>query len=112
MKAHRGIRALALALCLGAGLGAAPSRGPSPEDIARLEQAVAAAPQDAEARRRLGDALFRAGRAFDSMKALNPERSPDSKWAVELRKAADSYLRSGRTDAARAALKQALERAR
>jgi len=109
VKAYRGIRALALALCLGAGLGAAPAGGPSAEDIARLEQAVAAAPDDAEARRRLGDALFKAGRAFDSMKALNPERSPDAKWAVELRKAANAYLRSGRTDAARAALKQALE---
>jgi tetratricopeptide (TPR) repeat protein len=43
------------------------------------------------------------------MKVLNPERSPDASWVPELRKAAELYTRSGRTDAARATLKQALE---
>jgi tetratricopeptide (TPR) repeat protein len=105
------IRSLALALCLAAGIGAGPPDPgvPSDAEIGRMQATLEASPEDREARRQLGDALFRAGRAFESMQVLNPERSPDAKWVTELRKAADLYARAGRTAAARDALKHALD---
>ena len=86
---------------------AAPERAADAE-VARLEAALAATPGDAALRRRLGDALFRAGRAFESLTVLNPERAPDARFVPDLRQAAELYRRSGRTDAAREALEHAL----
>ncbi|HEX2484408.1 MAG TPA: tetratricopeptide repeat protein, partial [Myxococcota bacterium] len=106
------LAAVALALALAVGAGAAP-RAENPSqgeaEIRRLQAALAERPGDAALRRQLGDALFRDGRAFESLEVLNPGRAPDASFVKELRQAAELYRRSGRTDAARAALERALE---
>ncbi len=95
-------------LCLLA--SAAPAeRRPEPAELERLAAAVAAAPDDADARSRYGDALFRAGDAMGSLRVLNPGRTPDAKWVPELRQAATVYLDLAQHDAARRALEQAIE---
>ena len=88
----------------------AASAAPTPDpELPRLEAAVHGSPEDEVARQALGDALFRSGRAFDSMKVLNPGLEPDAGWAAELKKAADVYADQGWQDAARQALRDALE---
>jgi tetratricopeptide (TPR) repeat protein len=109
------LRALALAAPLAAAALGGPAAAADPanpeleEEIERLEEALAARPSDADSRRRLGDALFKAGRAFESMRVLNPGRDADAKWVPELRQAAEIYRNAGRREAARDALKQAIE---
>ncbi|MGI9432044.1 MAG: protein kinase domain-containing protein [Myxococcota bacterium] len=88
---------------------AEPVPPPSEAEIARLEAETQRSPQDEATREALGDALFRAGRAFDSMRALNPGSEPGASWVPELRKAAELYLESGRREPAKEALRQAIE---
>jgi len=88
---------------------AEPLPPPSEATIARLQAETERSPHDAVARESLGDALFRAGRAFDSMQILNPGREPGASWVPELRKAAELYLESGRRGPAKEALRQAIE---
>jgi tetratricopeptide (TPR) repeat protein len=90
--------------------GAAPAEPlPSDSELERLAAAVAADPDDAAARSRYGDALFRSGKAMDSLEVLNPGRTPDTRWVPELRQAATVYLDLEQHDAARRALEQAID---
>ena len=97
--------ALALGICL---LGGAANADES-ATIESLQIQLADDPEDAEARSALGDALFRAGDALESMRVQNPARTPDATWVPELRKAAKLYLEVGDLEGAQTALKDAIE---
>ena len=96
-------------LCAGGAASETPAPLPSEAEITRLEEEAERSPHDEGAREALGDALFRAGRAFDSMQILNSGRAPGPSWVPELRKAAELYLESGRPEPAKDALRQAIE---
>lgn len=108
-------RALAASLWLL--LFAAPPAEAQAEPGVAAESAEAAAlrarieenPDDIAARRELGDLLFREGDALGSMRVQNPGRTPDAGWAGELRNAARVYAEVAEWDAARRALKAAID---
>ncbi len=94
-------------LCASAGL-AAPERA-TPDELTRLERALAESPDDEAARSAYGDALLRAGDALGSLRVLNPKRLPGPDWVRELRASARLYRKRGELLAARKALKDALD---
>ncbi|HEY8121617.1 MAG TPA: protein kinase [Myxococcota bacterium] len=106
MKVVRLALACAL-LCAGAAL--ADTSVATPDELTRLEQAVAANPDDEAARTAYGDALLRAGDALGSLRVLNPKRLPGPDWVRELRASARLYRKRGQLLAARKALKDALD---
>ena len=97
---------LAVAVCLG---WSAPLGAEQEASIETLRTRLLAAPDDAETRQALGDALFREGEALESLQIQNPDRTPDEEWVPELRNAAELYLEVGNLEAARRALKDAIE---
>ncbi len=103
--------ALAALLCVGlvSGLASAEAQAPESADVLALRERIAANPEDLAARQELGDVLFREGHAFASMKIQNPGRTPDASWAIELRKSAAVYSEVGESEAARRALKAAID---
>ena len=92
-------------------LAALPSLAetPSPEDLGALSRMLEARPDDTALRSRYGDALFQAGQALESLRVLNPGREPTRRWVVELRQAAGVYLEREQYDAARTALREAIQ---
>ena len=102
-------RGLTLALAVAVGLLGSAAVADESATIETLRIALAADPENTDTRRALGDALFRAGDALESMRVQNPGRTPDAAWVPELRKAADLYREVGDVDAARKALKDAID---
>ena len=94
-------------LCATASL--ADPEAATPDELTRLEQAVAANPEDEAARIAYGDALLRGGDALGSLRVLNPKRLPGPEWVRELRESARLYRKRGQLLAARKALKDALD---
>ncbi len=102
------LRIVVLALVLASALAQPAVAEPKPA-LEELAREVEAHPGDEELRARYGDALFRAGDAMGSLRALNPKRKPDAKWVPELREAAGVYLDLGQPEAAHRALQAAIE---
>jgi tetratricopeptide (TPR) repeat protein len=98
---------LACALALASGALAAPPA--TPEELTRLEQSLAAHPEDDVLRARYGEALLRAGDALGSLRVLNPNRVPGPEWVQELRASARLYRKRGNLIAARKALRDAVD---
>ena len=88
---------------------AKPAAVPTPEDLTRLEQSLAAHPEDEVLRAKYGEALLRAGDALGSLRVLNPDRVPGPEWAHELRASARLYRKRGNLIAARKALRDAVD---
>ncbi|MBM4381730.1 MAG: protein kinase [Deltaproteobacteria bacterium] len=82
---------------------------PTPDELARLEAALAANPQDDAARVAYGEALLAAGDALGSLRVLNPDRVPGPDWVRELRASARLYRKRGQLFAARKALRDAVD---
>jgi len=99
------------AFALAAAALAQPARAdaPTPDELARLETALAENPLDEAARSAYGEALLRAGDALGSLRVLNPKRLPGPDWVRELRASARLYRKRGELLAARKALKDALD---
>jgi tetratricopeptide (TPR) repeat protein len=97
--------ALAVALASGA-LARPPSTA---EELTRLEQSLAAHPEDEVLRAKYGEALLRAGDALGSLRVLNPDRVPGPEWVPELRASAQLYRKRGNLIAARKALRDAVD---
>jgi len=108
IRAHLAWLLLVFCCLLAATASLATEPLPTPEELAELARAVEAAPDDDELRARYGDALFRSGDALESLRVLNPGRSPTRRWVVELRQAAGVYLDLEQYDAARRALREAI----
>jgi len=102
--------AIGVLLCLTAGALTAPAwAAEEPAALQNLRAQQSRSPDDPALRARLGEALFEAGRALESMQVLNPGREPDPAWVAELRRAAELYAEAGRQEAAKQALRDAIE---
>jgi tetratricopeptide (TPR) repeat protein len=106
--AARLLLACALACAFGASVRAS-DEVPTPDELARLESALAANPDDEVARAAYGEALLRAGDALASLRVLNPSRVPGPEWVRELRESARLYRKRGQLLAARKALRDAVD---
>jgi tetratricopeptide (TPR) repeat protein len=90
-------------------ISASAQQPPSPDELARLEAALAASPEDDAARVAYGEALLAAGDALGSLRVLNPDRMPGPDWVRELRASARLYRKRGQLFAARKALRDAVD---